>query len=139
MTAVRVSRLASFAIVAVLALGWRLPLGWAAWTATAIVLAGLLGAALKTAPDRTSALAAACIGGVAAIELGYAAIALMRPGAFEAVSRLGYPLLVATGLRLAGGAVLLGLCAAVSVIPVLFPDEASAPDRQPASGSGRSA
>jgi hypothetical protein len=131
MTAARVSRLASFAIVGLLAVSWRLPLGKAAWTATAVVLAGLVGTSFKTAPDRTSALAAACLGGVGAIELGYAAFALVRTGAFGGASRLGYPLLVATGLRLPGGAVLLGLCALVSLIPALFPDEGSPPEDDP--------
>jgi len=128
MKAAHVARLTSFAILGLLAVSWRLPLGKAAWTATAAILAGLVLTSLKTAPDRTSALAAACLGGVGAIELGYAAFALVRTGAFGGASRLGYPLIVATGLRLPGGAVLLGLCALVSLIPVLFPDEGPAPE-----------
>ena len=126
MTRARASRLATFTIVGLLATSWRLPLGWPAWTITAAALTALALAALKTAPDRTSVLAAACLGGVGAIDLGYAAFALVRPGAFGELFRLGYPLLVATGLRLPGGAMLLALCALVALIPVLFPDEATA-------------
>jgi hypothetical protein len=122
MTSDRACRLASFTVVGVLAVSMRLPLGWPAWVAATAAMMGLVVVALTTAPDRTSAIAASCVGGIAAVSAGYAAFALVEPGAFGPVTRLGYPLLVATGLRLPGGAALVALSALVALIPVLFPD-----------------
>ena len=116
----------------VLGVGWALPLVWLAWVATLAVLTGLAMRALH-APTRTfgsgtpagprRATAAACtLAIVGLIGLGYAAFALTHANAFGPVTRLGYPLLVATGLRLPGGLWMLLLCGLVSVIPLLFAD-----------------
>ena len=74
--------------------------------------------------SKTTTAAACCLANVGSIGLGYAAYALTHGNAFGPVGRLGYPLLVATGLRLPGGICLLLLCGLVSVIPMLFRHEA---------------
>jgi len=130
-------RLVPVAMVGVLGVGWAMPLGWPAWIATLASLITLAILALravrrdsgKTAPVERTALAAGCLASVGLIELGYAAFALIEPGAFAPVRRLGYPFLVATGLRLPGGLCVLLLCALVSLIPVLFPEDEMRPGR----------
>jgi hypothetical protein len=124
-------RLAPMAMVGVLGAAWPLPLGWPAWIATLAALMALAIVALravkrdsgKTARVERTALAAGCLASVGLIGLGYAAAALIEPGAFAPVRRLGYPFLVATGLRLPGGLCVLLLCALVSLIPVLFRED----------------
>jgi len=107
-------------IVATIALAivWALPLSWWVTIAGAALFAAFASAAIAR---RVWALG--CVSLVGAISVGYAALALTDRAAAGAFSRLGYPFLVATGLRLPGGAVLLALCALVSVIPLLFRDE----------------
>ena len=117
------------AIAAVLGLTWPLPLR--SWTiaATAVVVVALTLETLRRARREwhtqrqtatLAAAAAAALSIVAAIALGYAAFALVRVGVFGPVARLGYPFLVASGLRLDGGAWLALLCGIVSVVPALF-------------------
>ena len=127
-------RLVPIAMTGVLGVSWALPLVWLAWVATLAALAGLavlgLLAPARTFRSGTSAgvrrpAAAACaLAIVGLIDLGYAAFALTHANAFGPLARLGYPLLVATGLRLSGGLWMLLLCLLVSVIPLLFADEA---------------
>ena len=116
----------------VLGVSWALPLVWLAWVPTLAVLTVLAMLALR-APARTvgsgtpagprRAAAAACtLALVGLIGLGYAVFALTHANAFGPLTRLGYPLLVATGLRLTGGLWMLLLCGVVSVIPLLFAD-----------------
>ena len=86
---------------------------------TALMLGGL-----RSARDLNPAVAATiALSIVEAIVLGYAAFAFMRPGVFGPVTRLGYPFLVATGLRLAGGAWLVLLCGLVGLVPVVFDNQ----------------
>lgn len=114
------------ATAGLLALTWPLPLRWWTVAATAGALAILTVASVRRAlrgPDRprTSALAAAfALATVGSIALGYAAFALVHVGAFGPAGRLGYPFLLATRLRLEGGAWLLALCGLVSVTPAMF-------------------
>ena len=120
------------ATAAVLGLTWPLPLR--SWTiaATAAAIVALTFETLRQArrewqaQRQTAALAAAAAAAlsiVAAIALGYAAFALVRVGVFGPVTRLGYPFLVASGLRLDGGAWLALLCAIVSIVPLAFSDK----------------
>ena len=98
-----------------------LPLPLRTWTvgAAALTLAALTIASLRS--TKAAALPAAlALSTVGAIVLGYAAYALVRVGVFGPVNRLGYPFLVATGLRLEGGAWLVLLCGLVSLVPSLF-------------------
>lgn len=122
------------ATAAVLGVTWPLPLR--SWTiaATASVVAALTLETLRrarregNAHRQTATLATAAalaLATVGAVALGYAAFALVRVGVFGPVTRLGYPFLVASGLRLDGGAWLLVLCAIVSGLPLLFPSRSS--------------
>src|ERR1043165_5169049 len=117
------SRLAPIAIVAALGVSWGLPLGWAPWIAAVFVLLALAAIALRLSRDRTATAAVACLAVVATITLAYAAYALTHAQAFGSMTRLGYPLLVASGLRVGGGACLLLLCVLVSLVPALLPQE----------------
>ena len=119
----------SVTIAGVLALSWALPLTWSMVLMTAVALTVLAGATLwravresgwRAAFGQTATAASCSLSSTGLIGLGYAAFALTHIGAFGPVSRLGYPFLVATGLRLPGGACLLMLCGVVSVIPLLF-------------------
>src|SRR5262245_46239970 len=106
-----------------------MPLRWStvAATATALVVLGAIvrrakrSSAPRAGPIEIAAAAAQWI--VGGIELGYAVYALMHPGFFGVVRRLSYPFLVATGLRLDGGAWLLLLCGAAAVVPLLFQED----------------
>jgi hypothetical protein len=94
-----------------------------------IATAGLASVAIYAvrARQRTAdvATAAACsIVLIGTIVLGYAAYALEHTGVFGALNRLAYPFLVATGLRVNGGACVLMLCALVSVVPLAFREAA---------------
>jgi len=120
----RESRLAlepiPIAMAALVALTLAMPLRWWTLGASAIALTAIVGR-LRRARGLDLALAATiALSIVDAIVLGYAALALMRPGVFGPVTRLGYPLLVASGLRLEGGAWLVLLCGLVSLVPSLF-------------------
>jgi hypothetical protein len=124
----RESRLAfepiPIAMAALVALTLAMPLRWWTLGASAIALTALMLGGLRRARGLDSALAATiALSIVDAIVLGYAAFALMRPGVFGSV-RLGYPLLVASGLRLEGGAWLVLLCGLVSLVPSLFRSDA---------------
>ena len=132
------STVVSVTIVGVMGLGWALPLTWSMVAMIAAALAGLGVVALwrpisepawRSAFGETTAVASCALLTTGLIGLGYAVFALTHVGAFGTVRRLGYPFLVATGLRLPGGACLLILCGIVSVIPLLF----RAQDTQPAS------
>ena len=72
-----------------------------------------------------AAVASCAVTAIGTIALGYAVFALKHVGVFGPVHRLGYPFLVATGFRLAGGACLLLLCGIVSVVPVFVPETES--------------
>ena len=117
------ARLAPIAIVAALGVSWALPLGWVPWIAAVFVLGALAAIALRLSRDRTAAAAVACLAVVATISLAYSAYALTHARAFGSVTRLGYPLLVASGLRVEGGACLLLLCVLVSLVPALLPQQ----------------
>jgi hypothetical protein len=124
---VRESRLAfepiPIAMAALVALTLAMPLHWWTLGASAIALAALMLGGLGRGRGLNHTVAAMiALSIVDAMVLGYAAVALMRPGVFGPVTRLGYPLLVAAGLRLDGGAWLVLLCALVSLVPSLFPD-----------------
>ena len=109
-------------IAAVFAISLALPLRWWTLAASALAIAVLTIATIAARSQRAGlpAVAAIALSIVGAIVVGYAAYALMRPGAFGPVGRLGYPFLVATGLRLDGGAWLVMLVGLVSVVPILF-------------------
>lgn len=124
-------------MVGVLGISWALPLGWPAWAVTATAFTALtimaLGGPLgefgwRARIQQRATVAACCLASIGFVGLGYAAYALTHLKAFGPVGRLGYPLLVTTGLRLPGGVCLLLLCGLVSVIPVLFRDEELARD-----------
>src|SRR5262245_47347554 len=130
----RVFALLPLAAAAALVLTWPLPLR--SWTvgAAAIVLAALTVETLRRAQREWPARrqAAALVGGamvalatVAIVVLGYAAYAIAREGVFGPVTRLGYPFLVASGLRLEGGAWLALLCGIVGLVPIAFSDPSS--------------
>jgi hypothetical protein len=113
------------ATAAVVALTVPLPLRWWTLGAAAIALVALTLASLRRArarPADLGAAAAIALSTVGAMVLAYAAFALVRVGVFGPVGRLGYPFLVATGLRLEGGAWLVLLCGLVSLVPALFDD-----------------
>ena len=116
-----------------LAAAWMLPLAWTTVVVSACafaVLAGIEIARSARSSFRTATAAACCVSFVGLIGVGYAALALTNPDRFERASRLGYPFLIATGLRLPGGAGLLALCGFVSVIPALFADARREPGRE---------
>ena len=124
----RESRLAfepiPIAMAALVALTLAMPLRWWTLGLSAIALTALMLGGLRRARGLDSALAATiALAIVEAIVLGYAAFALMRPGVFGPVTRLGYPFLVATGLRLEGGAWLVLLCGLVGLVPVVFDNQ----------------
>lgn len=125
----RESRLAfepiPIAMAALVALTLAMPLRWWTLGLSAIALTALMLGGLRRANGLDPALAATiALSIVDAIVLGYAAFALMRPSVFGSVTRLGYPLLVASGLRLEGGAWLVVLCGLVSLVPSLFRSDA---------------
>ena len=125
----RESRLAfepiPIAMAALVALTLAMPLRWWTLGLSAIALTALMLGGLRRARGLDSALTATiALSIVDAIVLGYAAFALVRPGVFGSVTRLGYPLLVASGLRLEGGAWLVLLCGLVSLVPSLFRSDA---------------
>ena len=115
MRSAALSRTLPLAMVAALGVTWLLPLRWPAWSLAAVALAAISLVARRAAPAVAAALTC-----VAAIGLGYAAYALAHDGAFGPVTRLGYPMLVATGLRVPGGVCVLLLCGVVSLIPALL-------------------
>jgi hypothetical protein len=109
------------ALAALVALTLAMPLRWWTLGPSAIALTALvLGGLRRPRGVNPTAAATIALSAVEAIVLGYAAFALMRPGAFGPVTRLGYPLLVATGLRLEGGAWLVLLCGVVALVPVVL-------------------
>jgi hypothetical protein len=109
------------AMAALVALTLPLPLRWSTLAMSAIACAALIGGGLRRARSLDTASAATlALSIVNAFVLGYAAYALMRPGVFGPVARLGYPLLVASGLRLEGGAWLVLLCGLVGLVPLAF-------------------
>src|SRR5262245_2319102 len=115
------------ALVAVLALGWALPLAWASLVLAAVTLVTLLFVALTRAPRATATpahdtitAAACCLVGIGLVGLGYAAFALIGGGSLGGATRLGYPFLIATRLYLRGGLMLLLLSALVGIVPLLF-------------------
>ena len=116
---------------AVLALVAPLPLTWPMIATAACVLLVCVGVAVRRPVSgaglqgilvNATAAATCTVAAIGAIVLGYAAFALRHPGVFGPITRLAYPFLVATGLRLAGGACLLLLCGVVSLIPAFVPD-----------------
>jgi hypothetical protein len=110
-------------MAALVSLTLPLPLGWWTLGAAAVALAILLFASFRRArPSVLNLTTAATIAlsTVGAIVLAYAAYALIRVGVFGPVGRLGYPFLVATGLRLEGGAWLVVLSGLVSIVPIVF-------------------
>jgi hypothetical protein len=109
------------AMTVLVALTLAMPLRWSTFALSGIALTALIRGGLRRARDLNLTVAATiALSIVDAIVLGYAAFALMRPGVFGPVTRLGYPLLVATGLRLEGGAWLVLLCGLVGLVPVVF-------------------
>ena len=109
------------AMVALVTLTLAMPLHWLTCGLSGIALTTLVLGGLRRARDLNPTVAATiALSIVDAIVLGYAAFALMRPGVFGPVTRLGYPLLIATGLRLEGGAWLVLLCGLVGLVPVVF-------------------
>lgn len=112
-------------MAALVAFTLALPLRWSTLAASAIALAALIVGELRRGRGLDLAFVATiALSIVEAIALGYAAFALMRPGVFGPVTRLGYPLLVASGLRLEGGAWLVLLCGLVGLVPSLFRSKA---------------
>jgi hypothetical protein len=108
-------------MAALVALTLAMPLRWWTLGVSAIALTALIVGGLRRARGLGPAVAATiALSIVEAIVLGYAAFALLRPGAFGPVTRLGYPLLVASGLRLEGGAWLVLLCGLVGLVPVVL-------------------
>jgi hypothetical protein len=124
----RASPVLPLATMMVLAGSAVLPLQWSTVVVTAIALAALEGViVLRTFASGGSLRVVAAMSSlsiVGAIVLGYAAYELTHPGAFAGGRRLAYPFLIATGLRLDGGAWLLMLCGAVSLVPLVLRDEA---------------
>ena len=123
----RESRLAfepiPIAMAALVALTLAMPLRWSTLGLSGIALTALIRGGLRRVRDLNPTVSATiALSIVEAIVLAYAAFALMRPGVFGPVTRLGYPLLVASGLRLEGGAWLVLLCGLVGVVASLFPD-----------------
>jgi len=111
-------------IAATIALGvvWVLPLSWISLAFGAAACIGL--PAVELARRSRNARRLGAVGSVSlagAIALGYAASALASASG-TGMSRLGYPFLIATGLRVPGGAGLLALLLIVAVSPLLFPD-----------------
>ena len=91
------------ATAALVALTLAMPLRWSTFGLSAIALTALMLGGLRRAHHLNPTVAATiALSIVDTIVLGYAAFALVRPGAFGPVTRLGYPLLVSTGLRLEG-------------------------------------
>ena len=120
-----IAALLPLALAATLVLSLPMPLQWWAVGGSAAIAAALIGVTfLATRSHRSTLVVAAAIALTITFGfvLGYAAYALRRPGAFGPVSRLGYPFLVATGLRLQGGAWLVALCGVVAVVPIVFRD-----------------
>jgi hypothetical protein len=118
-----VAALLPLAIAATLVLSLPLPLQWWALAGSGAMTALLVVVTLVAARTYRSRVAGAATIALAIammFVLAYAAYALRRPGAFGPVSRLGYPFLVATGLRLQGGAWLVALCGLVALVPVVF-------------------
>jgi hypothetical protein len=112
------------AMAALVALTLAMPLRWSTLGLSGIALTALmLGALRRTRDLNPTAAATLALSIVDAIVLGYAAFALMRPGVFGPITRLGYPWLVASGLRLEGGAWLVLLCGLVGLVPVVFTDQ----------------
>ena len=112
------------AMVALVALTLAMPLRWSTLGLSGIALTALMLGGRRRARDLKPTVAATiALSIVDAIVLGYAAFAFMRPGVFGPVTRLGYPFLVATGLRLAGGAWLVLLCGLVGLVPVVFDNQ----------------
>ena len=120
------------AAAAILVLTWPLPLRWWAIAVTAVALTAVTIETLRRArrcwneqpaAATLAAAAAVALATVGSVTLGYAAVALVQVGVFGPVTRLGYPFLVAAGLRLEGGAWLAMLCVLVSIVPILFRDE----------------
>ena len=108
------------AAVAALAITSGLPLRWGPLYIAAAALVAITIAAVGSRSRMTSlvATASASIVLIGTIDLAYAAYALTHTGVFGPLNRLSYPFLVATGLRVNGGACLLMLCALVSVVPL---------------------
>jgi hypothetical protein len=122
-------------MAALVAFTLALPLRWSTLGASAIALAALIVGGLRRARALDPTVAATlALSLVDAIVLGYAAFALVRPGVFGPVTRLGYPLLVASGLRLEGGAWLVLLCGLVGLVPVVlsgpYPERKEREDRK---------
>src|SRR5262245_42407092 len=113
-------RLTASAAVLVIGAGWVMPLSWATFSATALALLALAGVALTRPVEALSSAAACCVTGIGWISLAYAAYALSSTGELRSLSRLGYPFLVATGLRVPGGITVLLLCGLVALVPVFF-------------------
>lgn len=120
--------LVPIAMAAVLALAWALPFGWWSVGSTSAMLSALIAMAVwpvrtagwRTLSRQTTTHAACCLWGIGAIEITYAVRALMSDAAGDRFTRLGYPFLVGTGLRLLGGELLLLLIVLVSLTPVIL-------------------
>jgi hypothetical protein len=109
------------AMAALVTLSLPLPLRWSTLGAAAFAFAVLVVIALRrTRSSELGTAAALALAGVGVVVLGYAAYALVHAGVFGPVGRLGYPFLVATGLRLEGGAWLVMLTGLVGVAPLVF-------------------
>src|SRR5262245_941061 len=117
------------ALVCVLAVIWMLPLAWPPLVAALVAIASLVSAyvwfvgeplARPPAANHTSTAAMLCLSGIGLIALAYGGFALAHAEAFPALTRLGYPFLIATRLNLRGGLGLLLLCGLVSIVPLLF-------------------
>jgi len=109
------------AMAALVALTLAMPLRWSTLGLSGIALTALMLGGRRRARDLKPTVAATiALSIVDGMVLGYAAFALVRPGVFGPVTRLGYPMLVATGLRLEGGAWLVLLCGLVGLVPVVF-------------------
>jgi hypothetical protein len=115
-----VVRLLAGAAVVVIGIGWAMPLSWATLAATAVALLALTVAALRRPLEGVSTAAACCVTGIGGISLAYAAYALAGAGPLRSLTRLGYPFLVATGLRVGGGICVLLLCGLVALVPLFF-------------------
>ena len=118
-----IGALLPLATAAALTLSLPLPLQWWALFGSALLTASLTAVTLVVAATHRSRIAAGAtiaLAVTAVFVLGYAAYALRHPDAFGPVSRLGYPFLVATGLRLQGGAWLVALFGLVALVPLVF-------------------
>ena len=113
-------RLTAAAAVAVISAGWAMPLSWATLAAAAAPLLALTAVALRRPIEGLTSAAACCVTGIGAVSLAYAAYALAGSGPLQSLTRLGYPFLVATGLRVPGGICVLLLCGLVALVPLLF-------------------